>query len=153
MKLDFKIASKITKENYPMLEHLPFNDDIEYNPQKTALALAKNYQYLTVKLFSGTVAELKEVLHNNILFIIKDKKNNIIDWHYKYSSKMDTTLPLAIAFMGNTIKAGHKIHNASKDFKMRQATGRDRVLRFRLQSMGIKQTSWTNESKKYNKHL
>ena len=135
--LDFRLNHKYTKEHEPVIEFLPSNTEINYNCVATAKALAKNYRYRAVKLYNGTIEELKKVLPKGELIIIKDRDNNILDWNYEfYTRKEIKMLGLPV---GMVLKAGHKLHNASKDFKMRQATGRARVERFKLNSMGIKE--------------
>ncbi|MGL5050195.1 MAG: hypothetical protein ACRC6E_06105 [Fusobacteriaceae bacterium] len=66
-------------------------------------------------------AFIVECLDGTELVIINYNKN-------LYTSMFDN--------MQKSIVAGHKVHNASKDFKMRQAVGRDRVERFKILANG-----------------
>ncbi len=132
------------KVKNPVLEHAFFNPgtDIE-NRKKTALGLSKQYQFREYILKDGEDKEQARHTLEKIgvhgLYIIKAKarkKDIILDYafidrqfNFNKNRALDTQ---------KTIKAGHQVYNASKKFKLRQATGRQRVENFKCYAMGLK---------------
>lgn len=132
----------------PKLQHKPtgfmmVNGKIKAIPRRDiARALCKNYVHTEVILDKTdiNITQIRRELEiSNIrgLVIIKTRKRRAVDFAFidrNYGFNKNDFLNKT-----NQIKAGHKRYNASKDFKLRQSIGQERVERFKLYAMGIKE--------------
>lgn len=132
----------------PELKHKPtgfmmIDGKIKRIPRRDiAKALCKNYIHTEVILeeTGENITQIRrhlETLNIKGLIIIKTKKRRAVDFCFidrNYGFNKNDFLNKT-----NQIKAGHKRYNASKDFKLRQSIGQERIERFKLYAMGIKE--------------
>lgn len=125
---------KQVKENGEIVEA---ENLVKIPKQKIAKALAKNYQYIEVKIGKNESLKETELKLNSMdlhgLHIIINGKNQVLS--YVFKDRQDNFNRNNWTNQIKQIKAGHKRYNASKDFKMRQANGNKKVQAFKLYSM------------------
>lgn len=144
-----KIEGKTNIEvKNPELKHKPtgfmmIDGKIKRIPRRDiAKSLCKNYIHTEVILeeTGENITQIRrhlETLNIKGLIIIKTKKRRAVDFCFidrNYGFNKNDFLNKT-----NQIKAGHKRYNASKDFKLRQSIGQERIERFKLYAMGIKE--------------
>lgn len=122
----------------PHAEIIPSTAEIS-NTKEVAALLMKNYKYKVIKLENGekcdclsffkTVKAMYEAdsVNNRGLYIIKDSKNEVIDFfivstYGHYINIKDT--------ISNRLKKQHKGYNAPRDVKIAKMLGKERLDRW-----------------------